>query len=90
MNKAELIDAVAAATELAKPDVTRAVDATFDALCAALKSEGSVAIPGFGVFSVKERAARMGRNPQTGETIQIKASRVVGFKPGKALKDAVN
>lgn len=90
MNKAELIDAVAAATELAKSDTARAVDAVFDSLTSALKSGDSVAVAGFGVFNVKERAARTGRNPKTGETIQIKASRAVGFKPGKALKDAVN
>jgi len=68
----------------------RAVDALFDVISAALKSGDSITVPGFGVFSVKDRAARQGRNPQTGATIQIPAAKVVGFKPGRALKDAVN
>jgi len=68
----------------------RAVDALFDVISAALKSGDSITVPGFGVFSVKHRAARQGRNPQTGATIQIPAAKVVGFKPGRALKDAVN
>ena len=90
MNKTELIDAVVAGTELVKADATRAVDALFEAITTALKAGDSIAIPGFGNFTVKDRAARTGRNPQTGAAIQIPASKVVGFKPGKALKDAVN
>ena len=90
MNKAELIDAVATAASLSKEDASRAVDAVFESISAALKSGDAIAIPGFGGFTVKDRAARAGRNPQTGATIQIPASRVVGFKPGKALKDALN
>lgn len=90
MNKAELVDAVVASTELVKADAARAVDALFEAITAAMKAGDSVVIPGFGSFTVKARAARTGRNPQTGAAIQIAASKAVGFKPGKALKDAVN
>jgi DNA-binding protein HU-beta len=90
MNKGELIDAVSGQTGLAKADATRAVDAVVDSITGALKAGDSVAIVGFGTFVVKARAARSGRNPQTGATIQIPASNVPGFKAGKALKDAVN
>jgi DNA-binding protein HU-beta len=90
MNKAELIDAVSGTTGLAKADATKAVDAVFDSITAALKSGDTVALLGFGTFVVKGRAARPGRNPRTGETIEIPASKVPGFKAGKALKDAVN
>lgn len=90
MNKAELIDAVAAAVDLSKADAGRAVDSVVDQVTAALKRGEQVSLVGFGTFSVKHRAARSGRNPRTGETIQIAASNVPGFKAGKALKDAVN
>ena len=90
MNKAELIDAVAEAADLSKASAARAVDAVTDAIADSLKKDEQVAIVGFGTFSVRKRAARSGRNPRTGETINIKASNVPGFKPGKALKDAVN
>lgn len=90
MNKGELIEAVAAAADLSKADATKAVEAFVDSVTRALKKGEQVSIVGFGSFSVKERAARLGRNPKTGETINIKASRVPGFKAGKALKDAVN
>jgi len=90
MNKGELIDAVSNQTGLAKADATRAVDAVLDSITGALKAGDSVAIVGFGTFVVKTRAARSGRNPQTGAVIQIPASNVPGFKAGKALKDAVN
>ncbi|MBT8062752.1 MAG: HU family DNA-binding protein [Gammaproteobacteria bacterium] len=90
MNKAELIDAVASAADLSKADAGRAVDAVMDSVTAALKRGEQVSVVGFGTFSVKHRAARAGRNPRTGETIQISASNVPGFKAGKALKDAVN
>ena len=90
MNKAELIDAVSGQTGLAKADATKAVDAVFDSITAALKAGDGVALLGFGTFVVKGRAARAGRNPRTGETIEIPASKVPGFKAGKALKDAVN
>ena len=90
MNKAELIDAVAGAANLSKADSGRAVDAIVDAISNALGTGQQVSVVGFGTFSVKHRAARAGRNPRTGETIQIAASNVPGFKAGKALKDAVN
>lgn len=90
MNKGELIDAVSGHTGLAKAEATRAVDAVLDSIIGALKSGDSVAIVGFGTFVVKARAARSGRNPQTGATIQIPAAKVPGFKAGKGLKDAVN
>ena len=90
MNKSELIDAIAAAADISKADAGRALEATLDAVTGALKKGDSVSLVGFGTFSVKERAAREGRNPQTGETIKIAAATVPGFKAGKALKDAVN
>ena len=90
MNKSELIDAVAESTSLSKADAGRALEAVLDAITSALKSGEKVTIPGFGTFEVRHRNARMGRNPQTGESIQIKASNTPGFKAGKALKDALN
>ncbi len=90
MNKAELIDAMADAADISKAAATRALDGMVDAITAAMKQGDQVSLIGFGTFSVKERAARQGRNPQTGETIQIKASNIPSFKAGKALKDAVN
>lgn len=90
MNKAELVDAVAGAANLSKADAGRAVDAVVSSIASSLKRGEQVSVVGFGTFSVKHRAARAGRNPRTGETIQIKASNVPGFKAGKALKDAVN
>lgn len=90
MNKAELIDAVAESSDISKAAATRAVDAVIDEITKSLKKDEQVTIVGFGTFTVRNRAARSGRNPQTGETIQIKASRSPAFKPGKALKDAVN
>ena len=90
MNKGELIDAVANSAGLSRADATKAVDGVLDSITSTLSSGGSVSLVGFGTFSVKARAARMGRNPRTGEAIHIKASNVPGFKAGKALKDAVN
>ncbi|MGB5257396.1 MAG: HU family DNA-binding protein [Woeseiaceae bacterium] len=90
MNKGELIEAVASAAGLSRADATKAVDAVLDSITGTLSNGGSVSLVGFGTFSVKARAARAGRNPRTGETIQIKASNVPGFKAGKGLKDAVN
>ena len=90
MNKSELIEAIAAQADISKADAGRALDATLEAVTGALKNGDSVSLVGFGTFSVKERAAREGRNPQTGQTIQIAAAKVPGFKAGKALKDAVN
>lgn len=90
MNKADLIQAVADAANLSKADATRALDAVIDAITDALKKDDTVSLVGFGTFSVKTRGERQGRNPQTGDTITIKASKIPGFKPGKGLKDAVN
>ena len=90
MNKAELIEAVAESADLSKADATRAVDALTQTISDTLKKDEQISIVGFGTFSLRKRAARSGRNPRTGETISIKASNVPGFKPGKALKDAVN
>ena len=90
MNKADVIDAVAESADISKASASRAVDAITDVIAKALKGGDSVTMVGFGTFSIRERAARAGRNPRTGETIQIKASKLPVFKPGKGLKDAVN
>ena len=90
MNKSELIDAIAASSGLSKADASRALDGVTSAVTKALKGGDSVSLVGFGTFAVKHRAARAGRNPRTGATIQIKASNNPSFKAGKALKDAVN
>ncbi len=90
MNKSELIDAIATQADLSKADAGRALDATIQAITGALKEGDSVALVGFGTFSVKQRAEREGRNPKTGEAITIPAATVPGFKAGKALRDAVN
>ncbi|WP_409969723.1 HU family DNA-binding protein [Bengtsoniella intestinalis] len=89
MNKTELIQAVATATELSKKDAEAAVVATFDAITAAMAAGDKVQLVGFGSFEVKQRAARAGRNPATGAVMEIAASTVPTFKAGKALKDAV-
>ncbi|MGP4117623.1 HU family DNA-binding protein [Levilactobacillus zymae] len=88
-NKAQLVSDVATATGLTKKDATAAVDAVFDSVQATLAKGEKVQLIGFGNFEVRERAARKGRNPQTGQEIQIPESKVPAFKPGKALKDAV-
>ncbi|MCG6873210.1 MAG: HU family DNA-binding protein [Gammaproteobacteria bacterium] len=90
MNKTELIELVADQAGLSKADAGRAVEAVFDGITGALSKEDSVSLVGFGAFSVSQRAARTGRNPQTGAAIQIKASKAPKFKASKALKDAVN
>lgn len=90
MNKGDLIEAVADQANLSRADASRAVDAVIDSVTKTLQNGDSVSLVGFGTFSVKRRAARTGRNPRTGEAIQISASNVPGFKAGKALKDAVN
>lgn len=90
MNKSELIDAIASKGDLSKAQASQALEAMVSAVGDALKAGDSVTLVGFGTFSVKERAARSGRNPKTGETIQIAASKVPGFKAGKGLKDAVS
>lgn len=90
MNKSELIDAIAASADISKAAAGRALDAMTDSVTSALKGGDQVTLIGFGTFSVKDRAARTGRNPQTGAEIQIAAAKVPSFKAGKALKDAVN
>ncbi|PTM58674.1 HU family DNA-binding protein [Desmospora activa] len=90
MNKTELISQVAEKTNMTKKDATQAVDAVLDTITEALRSGDKVQLIGFGNFEVRERAARKGRNPQTGKEIQIAASKVPAFKPGKALKEEVN
>ncbi|NVK19637.1 MAG: HU family DNA-binding protein [Methylocystaceae bacterium] len=90
MNKNDLVAAVATAADLTKADAGAATDAVFDAITAALKDGDTVTLVGFGSFAVSERAAREGRNPRTGETIQIAAAKQPKFKAGKGLKDAVN
>lgn len=90
MNKQEFISAVAEGAELSKTDAARAVDAVIETIKKALKKGDTVSLVGFGTFEVRKRAARTGRNPATGETIKIKASKNPSFKAGKALKDAVN
>ncbi|MGM0520684.1 MAG: HU family DNA-binding protein [Pseudomonadota bacterium] len=90
MNKSELIEAIAASADIPKAAATRALDAMVESVTDSLKKGESVSLVGFGTFSIKERAARTGRNPQTGQPIEIKAAKVPSFKAGKALKDAVN
>lgn len=89
MNKADLIEAVASTADITKATASRAVDSITSAVTKALKKGDVVTLVGFGTFSVRKRAARKGRNPQTGEVIKIKATKAPGFKAGKALKDAV-
>ncbi len=90
MNKSELIDAIAASADISKAAAGRALDAVTDSITQALKDNDQVSLVGFGTFQVKERAARTGRNPQTGNPIDIPAAKIPSFKAGKALKDAVN
>lgn len=90
MNKTELVEAIAASADLPKAAAGRALDAMVDAITAALKNDDQVVLVGFGTFAVKARAARTGRNPQTGNPIEIAAAKIPSFRPGKALKDAVN
>ncbi len=89
VNKSELISQVAETTELSKKDATKAVDAVFESIAQALQSGDKVQLVGFGNFEVRERSARKGRNPQTGEEIEIPSSKIPAFKPGKALKDGI-
>jgi DNA-binding protein HU-beta len=89
MNKSELVEAMAEAADISKAAAGRALDGMLDSITSALKEGDQVSLVGFGTFSVKERSARTGRNPQTGAAIQIAASKIPGFKAGKALKDAV-
>lgn len=89
LNKTDLINQVSESTELSKKDVTKAIDAVFEAIAGALQNGDKVQLVGFGNFEVRERSARKGRNPQTGEEIEIPASKIPAFKPGKALKDGI-
>ena len=89
MNKTELTEAIADQSGLTKADASRALDAMIGTVSKALKKGDTVSLIGFGTFSVKKRAARTGRNPATGETIKIKASKTPSFKAGKAFKDAI-
>jgi DNA-binding protein HU-beta len=90
VNKSELVDHIAESADITKAAASRALDATIEAITQSLKDSESVSLVGFGTFLVRERAARTGRNPQTGAAIQIKAAKVPAFKAGKALKDALN
>lgn len=90
MNKAELIDAIASDTSLSKADAGRALDAIITSVTDSLSKGEQVVLTGFGTFVVRDRSARTGRNPKTGEAIEIKAAKVPAFKAGKALKDALN
>jgi len=90
VNKTELIDRIAEEADISKASAGRALDAALDAITVSLKSADPVSLVGFGTFTVRERAARVGRNPQTGAPIQISAAKVPAFKPGKGLKDALN
>lgn len=89
MNKQELVAAVSAKAGISKKDADAAIHATIDAITEALKKNDKVALVGFGTFEVRNRAARMGKNPQTGAAIEIAASKVPAFKAGKALKDSL-
>ncbi|WP_274364503.1 HU family DNA-binding protein [Paenibacillus thermotolerans] len=89
MNKSELVTKVAEATNMSKKDVTAVVESVFDSIAEALQNGDKVQLVGFGNFEVRERTARKGRNPQTGEEIDIPASKIPAFKPGKALKDGI-
>ncbi|MDR7245253.1 MULTISPECIES: HU family DNA-binding protein [Priestia] len=89
MNKTELVDAVVTQAELSKQDAKKAVEALFETISNTLAKEEKIQLIGFGTFEVRERAARTGRNPQTGEEMTIPASKVPAFKPGKELKEAV-
>lgn len=90
LNKSQLIEKIASGADISKASAGRALDSFIEAVSGALQEEDQVALVGFGTFSVRERAARTGRNPQSGETIEIAAAKIPAFKPGKALKDAVN
>ncbi len=90
VNKSELVEAIAGSADISKAAAGRALDAITDSITAALKEGDQVALVGFGTFLVKDRAARTGRNPQTGQPIEIAAAKIPSFKAGKALKEAVN
>ena len=89
MNKTELVAALAEKTGVSKKDTDNTINAFTEVIIEALKRDGKVQLPGFGTFELRTRAARTGRNPHTGEIIEITAAKVPAFKPGKALKDAI-
>lgn len=89
MNKSEMVDLIASQADLSKAAAGRALEAFLGGVRSTLKKGGTVSLVGFGSFAVSKRAARSGRNPQTGDVIKIKASKVPRFRPGKALKDAL-
>ena len=89
MNKHELIETVSSKAEITKKEADLVVNATLDAIIGGIVSDGKVVLPGFGTFETRQRSARSGRNPRTGETIKIKATKAPAFKPGKGMKDAV-
>ena len=89
MNKTELIEVVSSKAEITKAEAGRVVNAVFDGIIDGLKSDGKVILPGFGSFEIRNRTARVGRNPRTGEKIKIDASRAPAFKPGKTMKESV-
>jgi len=90
MNKSELIDSIANSAELTKADASRALDAFITTVTSTLRNDDSITLVGFGTFKVSNRSARTGRNPRTGEPIQIPASNTVKFSTGKELKEAIN
>ena len=90
MNKRELVEAVAGGTGMSRSAVAEALDAVLEAVAASLAAGEPVSVPGFGTFEVRERGARTGRNPRTGEAIEIAASRAPAFRAGKALRDRLN
>lgn len=90
MNKSELVEAIAKETKSSKIDAQKHLDSTLDVITKAMKKGDKIALTGFGSFEVRSRAARSARNPQTGEVINLKASKAPAFKAGKGLKDAVN
>lgn len=90
MNKSELIEYIAQQADISKAAAARALNATISGVRSGMKKDGSVAVAGFGTFTIKKRAARTGRNPRTGSTIKIRAAKLPKFRPGKALRDAVN
>ena len=89
MNKADLIEHIAQQADISKASAARALDAALEAIVSELKQGGAVSLVGFGSFAVTHRAARIGRNPKTGETVRIEAAKIPKFKPGKVLKDAI-
>ena len=89
MNKTELVEVVSSKAEITKAEANKVVTITLDAIVNGIVSDGKVILPGFGTFETRQRSARAGRNPRTGEVIKIKATKAPAFKPGKGMKDAI-